>query len=88
MLGRAVSGFFINLKIMAKDNITLICAVLALLSAIAIALISVLLNEYDIESGALWYIAQALLFAASALGLTNYKDIYKNRSQRKNDENN
>lgn len=73
---------------MNKDNITLFCALLALIAAIAVALISVLLNEYDIESGALWFIAQALLFSASALGLTQYKDIYNRLRHDKESGNN
>ena len=55
----------------AKEKISHLCAVLLIVSSIALAFIQVL-DIKDIASGTLMYVAQAFLLAGSIFGLEYY----------------
>lgn len=54
-----------------KSSIQYACAVLLILSSIALAFLS-FFQIQDINEGVIIYIAQALLFAASVFGMSYY----------------
>lgn len=53
-----------------KEKIQYATAVLMVVSAVVLAFICFFLNHYKIEDSVLWYIAQALVYAASIFGIS------------------
>lgn len=53
-----------------KEKIQYGTAVLMVISAVVLAFICFFLNHYKIEDSVLWYIAQALVYAASIFGIS------------------
>ncbi len=53
-----------------KEKIQYSTAVAMVLSAIVLAFVCFFLNHYKIEDSVLWYIAQALVYAASIFGIS------------------
>lgn len=53
-----------------KEKIQYATAVLMVVSAVVLAFICFFLNKYKIEDSVLWYIAQALVYAASIFGIS------------------
>lgn len=53
-----------------KEKIQYATAVLMVISAVVLAFICFFLNHYKIEDSVLWYIAQALVYAASIFGIS------------------
>ena len=68
----------------AKAKITHTCAVLLIVSSIALAFYQVL-DIDDVANGTLMYIAQAFLLAGSIFGLDYYVRRLTNGLQRKNE---
>lgn len=64
----------------AKIIIQYACAVLLIISSIALAFIQVL-SDHDIANGVLMYIAQAFLLAGSIFGLSAYIQKHKQCAQ-------
>lgn len=69
----------------SKELIQYLSAGTMVVSSVVLAFLSFFLNEHDIESGVLMYIAQALLFAASVFGVDLYLKNY-GRSHNKPDQ--
>lgn len=61
-------------------SVKLICAVLLIVSSIALAFIQVFTIS-DIANGTLMYIAQAFLLAGSIFGLSDYITKFKKKSE-------
>lgn len=64
---------FIKIEVMTpdiKEKIQYSTAVAMVISAIFLAFICFFLNHYKIEDSVLWYIAQALVYAASIFGIS------------------
>lgn len=57
-----------------KEKIQYGTAVLMVISAVVLAFICFFLNHYKIEDSVLWYIAQALVYAASIFGIARHQD--------------
>ena len=57
-----------------KDIIQYGSAVLMLLSGVAMAFFCFFLNNYELSDSVLWYVAQCLIYAGSALGIKGYID--------------
>lgn len=55
-----------------KERIQYGSAIVVLGSGVALAMLSFFLNEYNIETGILMYIAQAFVYAGSIFGVTMY----------------
>lgn len=55
-----------------KEKIQYLTAIIAFLSGVILAVLSFFLNEHNIESGILMYIAQAFVYAGSIFGVTMY----------------
>ena len=53
-----------------KEKIQYSTAVMMIVSAVALAFICFFLNHYKIADSVLWYIAQALVYAASIFGIS------------------
>ena len=53
-----------------KEKIQYFTAILMIVSAVVLAFICFFLNHYKIEDSVLWYIAQALVYAASIFGIS------------------
>ena len=53
-----------------KEKIQYSTAVIMIVSAVVLAFICFLLNHYKIADSVLWYIAQALVYAASIFGIS------------------
>ncbi len=53
-----------------KEKIQYSTAVAMVISAVVLAFICFFLNHYKIEDSVLWYIAQALVYAASIFGIS------------------
>ena len=53
-----------------KEKIQYSTAVMMIVSAVVLAFICFFLNHYKIEDSVLWYIAQALVYAASIFGIS------------------
>ena len=53
-----------------KEKIQYSTAVTMIVSAVVLAFICFFLNHYKIEDSVLWYIAQALVYAASIFGIS------------------
>lgn len=53
-----------------KEKIQYSTAVIMIVSAVALAFICFFLNHYKIADSVLWYIAQALVYAASIFGIS------------------
>ena len=53
------------MEINTKEKIQYFTAILMIVSAVVLAFICFFLNHYKIEDSVLWYIAQALVYAAS-----------------------
>lgn len=53
-----------------KEKIQYATAVAMVVSAVVLAFICFFLNHYKIEDSVLWYIAQALVYAASIFGIS------------------
>ncbi len=53
-----------------KEKIQYSTAVTMIASAVVLAFICFFLNHYKIEDSVLWYIAQALVYAASIFGIS------------------
>lgn len=69
-----------------KDKIQYCCAILLVVSSIALAFLQTVRTN-DIASGVLIYIAQAFLLVASIFGLAIYVDIIRNIYNNNNDGN-
>ena len=55
-----------------KEIIQYGSAIAMIASGIVLAFLSFFLNEYDIATGVLWYIAQALIYAGGIFGVSIY----------------
>ena len=55
-----------------KEWIQYSSAILMIVSGIILAFLSFFFNNYDIASGVLWYIAQALVYAGGIFGVSLY----------------
>ena len=55
-----------------KEVIQYGSAIAMIASGIVLAFLSFFLNDYDIEDGVLWYIAQALIYAGGIFGVSIY----------------
>ena len=55
-----------------KEWFQYVSAGVVLFSGVILALLSFFLNEHDIETGILMYIAQAFVYAGSIFGVTMY----------------
>ena len=53
-----------------KEKIQYSTAVMMIVSAVVLAFICFFLNHYKIADSVLWYIAQALVYAASIFGIS------------------
>lgn len=53
-----------------KEKIQYSTAVAMVISAVVLAFICFFLNHYKIEDSVLWYVAQALVYAASIFGIS------------------
>lgn len=53
-----------------KEKIQYATAIVMVVSAVVLAFICFFLNHYKIEDSVLWYIAQALVYAASIFGIS------------------
>ena len=53
-----------------KEKIQYTTAVIMIISAVVLAFICFFLNHYKIADSVLWYIAQALVYAASIFGIS------------------
>lgn len=60
------------MKSNTKEWIQYGSAILMIVSGVILAFLSFFLNEYDIEDGVLWYIAQALVYAGGIFGVSIY----------------
>lgn len=58
------------MEINTKEKIQYFTAILMIVSAVVLAFICFFLNHYKIEDSVLWYIAQALVYAASIFGIS------------------
>ena len=58
------------MEISTKEKIQYFTAILMIVSAVVLAFICFFLNHYKIEDSVLWYIAQALVYAASIFGIS------------------
>lgn len=58
------------MDINTKEKIQYFTAILMIVSAVVLAFICFFLNHYKIEDSVLWYIAQALVYAASIFGIS------------------
>ena len=58
------------MEINTKEKIHYFTAILMIVSAVVLAFICFFLNHYKIEDSVLWYIAQALVYAASIFGIS------------------
>ena len=58
------------MEINNKEKIQYFTAILMIVSAVVLAFICFFLNHYKIEDSVLWYIAQALVYAASIFGIS------------------
>lgn len=62
-----------------KDKLLMATACLTLASGIVLAFLSFFLsNEHAIHDSVLWYFAQCLIYAGSALGIATYVDAKLN----------
>jgi hypothetical protein len=52
-----------------KETVQYITAIGFLITGIIICFMSFFLNEYDIDSGSLWYLGQSVAFCAACFGL-------------------
>ena len=52
-----------------KEKIQYITAISFLITGIVLCYISFFLNEYDIDSGSLWYLGQAVAFCAAVFSV-------------------
>lgn len=57
-----------------KDFIQYGSAVFMLVSGVAMAFLCFFLNSYELSDSVLWYVAQCLIYAGSALGIKGYID--------------
>lgn len=58
------------MEINTKEKIQYFTAILMIVSAVVLAFFCFFLNHYKIEDSVLWYIAQALVYAASIFGIS------------------
>lgn len=57
-----------------KDIIQYGSAVFMLLSGVCMAFLCFFFNNYELSDSVLWYVAQCLIYAGSALGIKGYID--------------
>ena len=62
------------MKSSAKDMIQYGSAIFMLVSGVAMAFFCFFLNNYELSDSVLWYVAQCLIYAGSALGIKGYID--------------
>lgn len=84
----AVGGFKIPEVVMSITHIPhrVISAHVALFSAVGLAVASFVLNQYQIDTSLLWYIAQCLVYSASMFGVKMAIDSIKRIISTKNTE--
>lgn len=66
----------------------IISAHIALMSAVGLAIASFILNQYQIDTSLLWYIAQCLVYSASMFGVKMAIDSIKRIVSTKDDKTN
>lgn len=64
----------------------IISAHIALTSAVGLAIASFILNQYQIDTSLLWYIAQCLVYSASMFGVKMAIDSIKKIVSTKDDK--
>lgn len=64
----------------------IISAHIALMSAVGLAIASFILNQYQIDTSLLWYIAQCLVYSASMFGVKMAIDSIKRIVSTKDDK--
>lgn len=58
------------MEVDTKEKIQYCTAIVMIASAVVLAFVCFFLNHYKIEDSVLWYIAQALVYAASIFGIS------------------
>ena len=70
-----------------KDIIQYGSAIFMLVSGVIMAFFCFFLNNYELSDSVLWYVAQCLIYAGSALGIKGYIDSrFNDRKREMKDE--
>lgn len=67
---------------MNRENVSLVSALLSLISGIVLCFLSFFLSEdHSIDNTVLWYLGEMLVYAGSILGLKSYIDYKINENK-------
>ena len=70
-----------------KDIVQYGSAIFMLVSGVIMAFFCFFLNNYELSDSVLWYVAQCLIYAGSALGIKGYIDSrFNDRKREMKDE--
>lgn len=73
-----------------KENVQYITAIGFLITGVILCFLSFFLNEYDIDSGSLWYLGQTVMFCAGvfSINLVVKNEVFKAENRLDNKINN